>query len=219
MAGTAAGTYQQEVQPPVFVEAPQRGRHNGAMNLLDLLLVVLISWFAVSGLVQGLVQQLFAIGGLVAGHLLGIRYYAFAQGKLGLSFQYAEVVGYAVVFLAAYLAVRLIGGLIEGRVRKSRLSGTDRLAGMVAGLMKGALLSILLVFLLVILLPRDSRLLHESKGAPTAVAAAKWVAEVFPEQFAESFREKVRSVGPHAPAPRPAPRAEPSPRGKDRPAK
>ncbi|HEX2710021.1 MAG TPA: CvpA family protein, partial [Candidatus Deferrimicrobium sp.] len=99
------------------------------MNLLDLFLAVLIAWFAVSGIVRGLVRQLFSLGGLVAGHLAGIRYYTFAQGKLGLSFQYAEVVGYAVVFLAAYLAVRLIGGLIEDRVRKSKLSGSDRLAG------------------------------------------------------------------------------------------
>ena len=166
------------------------------MNLLDLVLAVLIAWFAVSGIVQGLVRQLFSLGGLVAGHLLGIRYFSFAQEKLGLSFQYAEVVGYAVVFLAAYLGIRLIGGLVENRVRESKLSGTDRLAGMAAGLVKGALFSILIVFLLVILLPRDTRLLRESKAAPTAIAAGKRLAAAFPDRFAESFREKVRSIHP-----------------------
>jgi uncharacterized membrane protein required for colicin V production len=166
------------------------------MNLLDLILAILIVGFAVSGIARGLVRQLFSLGGLVAGHLSGIRYYAFAQGKLGLSFQYAEVVGYAVVFLAAYIAVRLIGGLIEDRVRKSKLSGSDRLAGMAAGLVKGALLSILIVFLLVILLPRDAKLLRESKAAPMAVTAGKRLAAAFPERFAESFREKVRFIHP-----------------------
>jgi membrane protein required for colicin V production len=166
------------------------------MNLLDLILAVLMAWFAVSGIARGLVQQLFSLGGLVAGHLSGIRYYSFAQAKLGLSFQYAEVVAYVVVFLAAYLAVRLIGVLIEGRVRNSKLSGSDRLAGMVAGLVKGALLSILIVFLLVILLPRDARILRESKAAPIAVAAGKRLADVFPERFSESFREKVPPVRP-----------------------
>ncbi|MFA6147447.1 MAG: CvpA family protein [bacterium] len=166
------------------------------MNLLDLVLAVLIACFAVSGIVRGLVRQLFSLGGLIAGHLAGIRYYAFAQGKLGLSFQYAEVVAYAVVFLAVYLAVRLIGGLIEGQVRKSKLSGSDRLAGMAAGLLKGALFSILIVFLLVILLPRDARLLRESKAAPTAIAAGKRLAAAFPERFSESFREKIRTIHP-----------------------
>jgi uncharacterized membrane protein required for colicin V production len=166
------------------------------MNLLDLILAVLFVWFAISGIVRGLVRQLFSLGGLIAGHLAGSRWFGFAQAKLGLSFQYAEVVGYAVVFLAAYLAVRLIGGLIEGRIRKSKLSGTDRLAGLAAGLVKGALFSILIVFLLVILLPRDARLLRESKAAPTAMAAGKRLAAAFPDRFAESFREKVRSVVP-----------------------
>ena len=189
------------------------------MNLLDLLLAVLVAWFAVSGIVQGLVRQLFSLGGLIAGHLAGIRYYAHAQGELGLSFQYAEVVGYAVVFMGVYLSVRLIGGLIEGRVRESKLSGTDRLAGMAAGLVKGALLSILAVFLLVILLPRDTRLVRESKTAPTAIAAGKWLSAAFPERFAESFREKVRSVGQRPPVPPATPDAEPSPRGKGRPGK
>jgi len=166
------------------------------MNLLDLTLAVLFAWFAVSGIFRGLARQLFSLGGLIAGHLAGVRWHGFAQAKLGLSFQYAEVVGYVVVFLAAYLAVRLIGGLIEGRVRKSKLSGTDRLAGMVVGLVKGALFSILIVFLLVILLPRDARLLRESKAAPTAMAAGKRLAAAFPNRFEESFREKVRSVYP-----------------------
>jgi len=166
------------------------------MNPLDLILAGLIAWFAVSGIVRGLVRQLFSLGGLIAGHLAGIRYYSAAQTKLGLSFQYAEVIGYAVVFLAAYLAVRLIGGLIEGQVRKSKLSGSDRLAGMAAGIVKGALLSILIVFLLVILLPRDARLLRESKAAPTAIAAGNRLAGAFPQRFAESFREKIRAVHP-----------------------
>jgi hypothetical protein len=67
---------------------------------------------------------------------------------------------------------------------------------MAVGLVKGALLSILIVFLLVILLPRDARLLRESKAVPTAVAAGERLAAAFPERFAESFREKVRSVRP-----------------------
>ncbi len=166
------------------------------MNPLDLVLAVLTAWFAVSGLLRGLVRQLFSLGGLVAAHLAGIRYYASAQGTLGLTFRYAEAIGYAVVFLAVYLVVRLIGGMIEDRVRKSKMSGTDRMAGMAAGLVKGALFSILIVFLLVILLPRDARLLRESKAAPAAIAAGNRVAAAFPERFAESFREKVRPVHP-----------------------
>jgi membrane protein required for colicin V production len=161
-----------------------------AMNPVDVALAALCLWFAVSGLLHGLVRQLFSIGGILAGHLLGIRYYAAAQKTLDLTFPYSEVAGYAVVFLAAYLLVRLIGGLVEGKVRGSELSVFDRMAGMAAGLLKGALLSVLVVFLLVGMLPRNSRVLRESKAAPTAITAGRWVAGAFPGKFAEPFREK-----------------------------
>ena len=162
----------------------------GAMNPVDVALAAICLWFAIAGILHGLVRQLFALGGILAGHLLGIRYYPAAQKALELSFPHSEVVGYTVVFLATCLVVRLIGGLVEGKVRGSKLSGMDRAAGMAAGLLKGVLLSVLAVFLLVVLLPRDSRVIRGSKVAPTAIAAGRWLAGVFPEKIAEPFREK-----------------------------
>ena len=165
------------------------------MNVVDVVLAVLCLWFLVAGIARGLVGQLFSLGGIVAGHLAGIRYYAEAVSILKLSFQYSEAVGYLAVFLAVYIVVRLVGGLIEGGVRASKLSGMDRLAGGAAGLAKGALLSVLLVFLLVILLPSDNRVLRESTAAPYAVSAGHWLAAAFPERIAGSFREKAPGAG------------------------
>jgi len=186
------------------------------MNPLDLVLAAMLAGFAVSGIVRGLVRQVFTLGGLLAGHLIGIRYASPAQAKLGFEFRYSEVASYAILFLAVYLAVRLAGGWIEGRVRKSKLSGTDRFGGMLAGLVKGALFSILLVFLLVIFLPADARLLRESKAAPVAVAAGKRLAAAFPERFAEAFREKLRAAPMHPGPPAPRPGPEPAPKPKRR---
>jgi len=164
------------------------------MNIVDIVLAALCVWFAVSGVSRGLVRQLFSIGGLVAGHLAGIRFYGIAASTLKLTIQYNDVVGYLAVFLVVYLAFRLLGALIEGRIRASKLSWADRMAGMAAGLAKGALVSVLVVFLLVILLPGESRVLRQSKAAPYAISAGRWLAEVFPERIAESFREKAKAV-------------------------
>jgi len=160
------------------------------MNLVDVAVAILFIWFAVSGLLHGLVRQIFSLGGIAAGHVLGIRYYPFAQKTLKLSFPYSEVAAYLVIFLVAWLTVRLIGALVEGKVRGSKLSGADRAAGMIAGLAKAALLSVLLVFLLVAFLPKDSRVLKESKAAPYGIAGGRYLAKVFPQKLAEPFREK-----------------------------
>lgn len=164
------------------------------MNVVDIVLALLCVWFAIVGIARGLVRQLFGIGGLIAGHLAGIQFYAPAAAMLKLSFPHSEAVGYLVVFLLVYLAFRLVGAFIEGRIRASKLSGTDRAAGLLAGLVKGVLVSILLVFLLVILLPDDSRALRQSNAAPYAISAGYWLAEVFPERIGQPFREKARTV-------------------------
>ena len=165
----------------------------GAMNPVDIAIAAVCLWFAVAGILHGLVRQLFSIAAIVAGHLLGIRFYPAAQKHLNLTFAYSEVAGYAAIFLAVLIAVRLIGGLVEGRVRGSKLSGVDRTTGMAVGLLKGAILSVIAVFLLVVVLPKDARILKESKAAPAAIAAGRWMAGVFPQKIAEPFREKAPS--------------------------
>jgi uncharacterized membrane protein required for colicin V production len=158
------------------------------MNLIDIVVAVLCVLFGVFGIVRGLVRQLFSIGGLVVGHLVGIRFYSAAASTLKLTFRYAEVVGYVVVFLAVFLSISLLGAFIEGRVRASKLSVVDRVGGMVAGLAKG-----------VIVLPVDARVLRESKAAPLAISAGRWLQSAFPDRIAESFREKVRAAGKQPP--------------------
>jgi len=160
------------------------------VNLLDVVIVSLCLVFAVYGIFQGIVRQLFSWSGLILGHLAGVRYYETAQEKLRLDFPHSDVAAYLLLFVAVYLLFRLLGLLVERSVRGSELSGADRFAGMLAGLVKGALLAVLLVFVLVILLPRDTALLRESTLAPTAMVAAGWVQKIFPERIGSAFREK-----------------------------
>jgi membrane protein required for colicin V production len=166
------------------------------VNLLDFAIIALCLGFALYGIVQGVVRQLFSWGGILLGHVAGVQYFETAQKRLSLNFPHGEIVAYLLIFLGVYLAFRLVGLLIERLVRGSELSGADRAAGMLAGLVKGALLSILLVFVLVVLLPRDTGLLRESTLAPRAMVAATWVAKVFPQKIRDAFREKTGEPPP-----------------------
>jgi len=161
------------------------------VNLLDIVIAVLCLGLAAYGIFQGIVRQLISVGGLLLGHVAGVKFYAIAQERLRLDFSHGDIVAYLLTFLAVYLAVRLGGLLVERWVRGSALSGTDRFAGMLAGFGKGVLLSVLLVFVLVILLPRNASLLRESKLAPKAMVAARWMQKVFPERIRDAFREKI----------------------------
>jgi len=191
--------------------------YNAAVNPLDLVIVGLCLLFAILGVAHGFVRQAVSWIGLVASHLAGVRYHAAAARLLSLDGRYSDEVGYLCVFAAVYLAARIVGILVERWVRSSRLSGTDRLAGGAAGLLKGVLLSVLLVFFLVIFLPRDARLLRESKLAPRAAVAGRWLGHVFPERMAAAFRDRLSASGP--PGERPAearPPAAPHPKNRSR---
>jgi len=183
------------------------------VNFLDVIIVVLCLGFAVFGIFQGMVRQLFSWGGLLLGHIAGVKYYATAQIQLHLDFPHGDVAGYLLTFLGVYLIVRLVGLILERWVRNSELSGTDRAAGMLAGFVKGALLSVLLVFILVIILPKGTALVRESRLAPSAIAAAIWVQKVFPEAIRRAYREKIGEI-PSLPAVKdvPAPPLQPKKR-------
>lgn len=186
------------------------------MNPIDIAMGALCLGLALLGIVRGFVRQLASWAGLILGHLAAVRYYGEARDLLKLDFRHGDVAAYLLTFLAVWLAARLAGLLVERWVRGSALSGADRLAGGAAGFAKGALLSVLLVFLLVIVLPRDARVIRESKLAPRAIGAAKWAQGAFPERLARSFDEKVRAAqippaGDKAPVPATPPRPKKRP--------
>src|SRR5512134_781285 len=165
----------------------------GSMNSLDIGILALCAVLGLLGLLQGFIRQAASWAGLILGLVAGWRYGEAARMLLQFDFTGGAVAAYLLVLLAVYIAVRLIGLLVERWVRGTKLSGADRFLGLLAGLAKGVLVSILLVFFLVLLLPRDASLLKGSKISPRLMVAARWMEGAFPERIRESFREKMRA--------------------------
>jgi membrane protein required for colicin V production len=167
------------------------------MNLLDIGIIALCAILALLGLLKGFVRQAASWAGLILGLVVGWKYGAAAQKLLRLDFTGGAVAAYLLALLGVYIAVRLIGLLVERWVRGTMLSGTDRFLGLLAGAAKGMFLSVLLVFFLALLLPRDASLLKGSKFSPRLMVAARWMEGAFPERIRESFREKMRAAESH----------------------
>lgn len=181
------------------------------MNPLDIAIVALCAAFGLLGLLRGFVRQAASLAGLVLGHIVGVKYNAAVQKVLRFDFSHGDIAAYLITLLAVYIAVRLIGLLVERWVRETKLSGTDRFLGLIAGSAKGILLSILLVFVLVIFLPRDASLFRGSKLFPRAMAAAGLLTRAFPERIGDAFREKLRVPEPAAPKAGEGDREQPPP--------
>jgi membrane protein required for colicin V production len=166
------------------------------MQPLDIGIIALCAVLALFGLFKGIVRQLTSWAGLILGLVVAWKYGAGVQELLRFEFAGGAVAAYLLALLAVYIAVRLLGLVVERWLRGTKLSGADRFLGLVAGAAKGVFLSILLVVFLTILLPRNAPLLAGSKLYPRLMDAARWMENAFPERIRESFREKMRAVAP-----------------------
>jgi membrane protein required for colicin V production len=100
----------------------------------------LLAVSAAIGLARGATREVTAMVALVVAAILAI-----AAGRFGDPFFHrmihpdwlAKPAGMAAVFLIAYVALRLIGGLLTRGVQDSGLSGLDRILGLTLGLGRG----------------------------------------------------------------------------------
>jgi uncharacterized membrane protein required for colicin V production len=121
------------------------------MNLADLIIIILLIMFVVSGIRHGLVWELFTTLGLLLG--FGLTYY-FRKELLDLVIRFSDPgwqrqwvggLAFLVFFLAIYLGFAGIGRWIHEALAKTFLKWPDTILGSAAGALKGAVLIGLLV--------------------------------------------------------------------------
>ncbi len=170
------------------------------MNTLDVVIGLLCLGSAILGVVAGPLRQFSKLGGLILGLVLAKKYAGWAQETMRLRFVHGDVVAYAILLVAVYVAARLVGWAVEHSLRGEKLSGAERVTGALAGFVHGAALSVVVVFILVAVSPRDASIFRESKAAPAAVKAAGLVQAVFPKEVRDPFREKAPAAEGGRPA-------------------
>jgi uncharacterized membrane protein required for colicin V production len=121
------------------------------MNLADLVIIILLILFVLSGIRHGLLWELFTTVGLVLGFALTF-YFRHELLELVVRFspqgwqrQWVGGLAFLVFFLAVYLGFAGIGHWLHDAVAKTPFKWVDAVLGSVAGALKGAVLIGLLV--------------------------------------------------------------------------
>jgi membrane protein required for colicin V production len=146
------------------------------MNLLDLGIIVLLGLITLRGYYRGLFQELAVLVGVVGGVVVAAHTYlrlaALAQRWITDPL-HARWIAFAVVLVAVYWVTRLVAHFLQRLLYHLYLDFFDRLLGGAFALAKGALLLGFGLMFLGVLLPRDSRLLKESRTAPLVQSLAR----------------------------------------------
>ncbi|MDI3280642.1 MAG: CvpA family protein [Bacillota bacterium] len=153
----------------------------GALNWLDLSILLVLGYLTLKGFWRGLVREVLDLAGVVL--LMGLGFhYAAAVGEalrarwgayLHLADSFWILVGFLAIAAGVALLIALVNQLWDMMAELAPLSLLNRLAGAAFGLVKGALIVTLLVWVLARLpLAAAQQALATSRLAPTFLAAA-----------------------------------------------
>lgn len=114
------------------------------MNLIDIIIMVILFFFALKGLVRGLVNEAASLAGLLLGGWLAYRYYPSLavpiKSLLHLPAHLTSFLAFIVILLLTGICAHIIGNIITAALRLVMLGSLNRLGGVLIGAAEGALL-------------------------------------------------------------------------------
>lgn len=161
------------------------------MNWVDLAILVLIGLSIVISFFRGFVKEAFSLATWILGLWVALVYAdELAELVKGwISEPSVRVVGsFAVLFLVVLILGAAVNYLMGELVKKTGLSGTDRMLGSLFGIARGVLIVAILVLVGgLTVLPQDSWW-QESMLIPHFEDLAMWMAQFLPPEIAKNIQ-------------------------------
>lgn len=114
------------------------------MNLIDIFILCVLCFFAVKGLVRGLVNEASSMAGLLVGGWLAYRFHpllaAPVKSALHLPAHVSSFLAFIIILLLAGICAHIIGNVITAALKLVMLGSLNRLGGLLIGTVEGALL-------------------------------------------------------------------------------
>ena len=137
------------------------------MNILDIILAVPMLVFIFFGWKKGLVREVATLVGLLAGIWAAVHLSQLVAELIGLEGENAILIAFLVCFVGALVLAWLLGRLVEGLLKVTKLSILNRIAGAVLGMVKA--LCILAVLLNSVVMLDKNQILLKSETTEASV--------------------------------------------------
>jgi len=121
------------------------------MNILDIIFLIPLVWFAYKGFVNGLAIELASLLALILGIYLSYRFSIYVGDKIGLIGKYARILSFIFTFIAVVVLVHLSARIIDKAFSLASLGLINKLAGIVFGVLKIAMIISIIIYLINIL--------------------------------------------------------------------
>jgi len=139
------------------------------MNILDYIILGLITFFVIKGVFRGFFREISSLAGIIFGILIGNHCYPQMANLLKAYIPLEKslpLISFCILFILVVIFFNLSGILLHHLFKKLLIAWLDRVLGFGLALIKGIIISYLLILLLAIYVPTTNPLLTESKAAP-----------------------------------------------------
>ncbi len=169
------------------------------MNSLDIAILIIVAISALIALGRGLIKEVLSIIGWVLA-IIAVIYLMpiltpFAEKYIdnGSAAAVATASGIIILFFIIWI---ILTSKIIGSIRKSKLSGLDRVLGLFFGIFRAFLLVVLVYILINWMVPKENqaKVMQESKYFNIAGSFAKPIEDLIPESTLAKIRDKTRAV-------------------------
>ncbi|MDH5545951.1 MAG: CvpA family protein [Gammaproteobacteria bacterium] len=157
------------------------------MNALDLAILGILLLSALISFVRGFTKEVFSLAAWVLAIWVAVTYTGLGTLFLESYISHPSLrvgVAFIVLFLVTLILATLLNVLLSSLVKKTGLSGTDRMVGLIFGVARGAVIVSVLVLLAGITeLPKE-RWWQESRLLSHFEQMASWLREYLPPDAA-----------------------------------
>jgi len=122
------------------------------MHIFDIILLIIIVFFVLTGLRKGLIEEAVKLVGFIVAAFLAAKYYFIGAMLIKGIFPQApgiqSILGAVLIFVVVYMLLQLVAAMIRGIIRHLKLAWLDKSTGAVFGAAKGMAIMIIVVWIL-----------------------------------------------------------------------
>ncbi len=123
-----------------------------SLNLLDIILLIPLLWFAYNGYKKGLIIEIASLAAFILGLYFAFYFSDVTANYLKQYFtinqRYMAAISFIVTFIVVLIAVLALGKILEKFVDILLLGFLNKIAGAIFGLLKGALFLSIIIFVI-----------------------------------------------------------------------
>ena len=160
-------------------------------QIFDFIVLILIGYLTLRGALRGIVAQIMSIVSIVASWIIAVKFSPVVATMVSDEPPWNRLIAMLVLFIAAYLAIWLIRGLLDDMIKAIRLKNADRSLGALLGFGKGVLLCLIITFFLVIFSPTSRDFALDSISGKYFAAGIEKISDMIPEDIHEVLSRNI----------------------------